>query len=110
MNALEQIFQILEPFGYPRFPDRYEGEAKRYFTYNYAADTGTLFGDDAPEGTIASMQVHFFLPMEDNFVKIKNEIRKALFKGGFTFPEVTILVENSIRHIIFECEIEEMEE
>ena len=40
---------------------------------------------------------------------MKNRIRTALFDQGFTFPEVTVLLEEDvgIRHLVFECDIEE---
>ena len=51
------------------------------------------------------------MPEKENFIKIQNKIRKALFEQGFTFPQVTVLTENKKRHLVFECEIEEeMEE
>ena len=34
------------------------------------------------------------MPEKENFIKIQNKIRKALFEQGFTFPQVTVLTEN----------------
>ena len=48
--------------------------------------------------------------MNENFIRIQKEIRQALFKKGFTYPETTVRKEDKTRHIIFECEIEESEE
>ena len=69
-----------------------------------------MFADDEPETVIASVQVHFYLPADENFLKVQKQIRTALFKRGFTYPEVTVIREENKRHIIFECEIEETEE
>ncbi len=109
MTAYQNIVQAIKGFGYPYEPEVYQGEAERYFTYNYAEDRGDLFSDDAPETTIASVQVHFVMPAGDPFAVIKNRIREALFRQGFTYPEVTNNVddENNIRQLVFECEIEE---
>lgn len=109
MTAFENIVEVIKSFGYPYSPGVYEGEKKKYFTYNYADDRGGLYADNTPETTIVSVQVHFFLPLKENFIKEKNQIRQALFQQGFTYPEVTILTENEekIRHIVFECDIEE---
>lgn len=109
MTVFQRIVKILETFEYPCEPDLYKGSAKKYFTYNYADERGALFGDDEPENVIADIQVHFFLPADENFIREKNEIRKALFLGGFTFPEVIIMTEDSgkKRHIVFECQCEE---
>ena len=113
MTAYEKIVQSITSFGYPYSPDVYEGESERYFTYNYADDRGALYADDVPQAVIASVQVHFYMPADENFSNIKKKIRNALFRNGFTFPVVTVLTEDEkkIRHIIFECDIEEdMEE
>ena len=111
MTAFENIVNAIAPFGYPYKPDVYQGDCEKYFVYNYADQRGNLWADDEPETVIASVQVHFFMPEKENFIKIQNKIRKALFEQGFTFPQVTVLTENKKRHLVFECEIEEeMEE
>ena len=111
MTAFENIVNAIASFGYPYKPDVYQGDCERYFVYNYADQRGNLWADDEPETVIASVQVHFFMPEKENFIKIQNKIRKALFEQGFTFPQVTVLTENKKRHLVFECEIEEeMEE
>lgn len=107
MSTFAKIINAIKRFGYPYEPDIYTGEAERYFTYNYAADEGTLFGDNGAGSAIVSVQIHFFLPADDNFIKIKNQIRSELEKQGFTFPEITVIRENKMRHIIFECDAEE---
>ncbi len=110
MTAFANIVAAIAPFGYPYQPDIYEGKCEKYFVYNYADQRGALFADDEPESVIASVQVHFYLPAKENFLKMQSQIRKALLNQGFTFPEVTVLKEEKKRHLIFECEIEEMEE
>lgn len=111
MTAFENIVNAIAPFGYPYKPDVYQGDREKYFVYNYADQRGILWADDEPETVIASVQVHFFMPEKENFIKIQNKIRKALFEQGFTFPQITVLTENKKRHLVFECEIEEeMEE
>lgn len=109
MTAYQNIVAAIKGFGYPYEPEVYRGDAKRYFAYNYADDRGDLFSDDAPENNVASVQVHFVLPADEPFAKIKNQIRMALFRQGFTYPEVTHIIDqdNNIRQIVFECEIEE---
>lgn len=110
MTAFQKIIEAIRPFGYPYAPDIYrDGGADRWFTYNYAADYGVEFADDEPETVVADVQVHLFLPQKADFIRLKNRVRNALFEQGFTFPEVTVLTEadTKIRHIIFECEIEE---
>ena len=107
MTTFEKIITAIEPFGFPHAPDVYREKALRWFTYNYADDYGTNFSDDEPDNVIASVQVHLFLPIDDDFSKLKNRVRRALFRQGFTFPEITVLTEDDtkLRHIVFECDI-----
>ncbi len=105
MSALEAILTALSGIPYPKVPKRYEGNEKKYITYNYASDHGADFGDDSPGYNSVTVQIHFFLPLTENFQREKNRIRYALFYSGFTWPEVTVLEEDDTmtRHIIFEC-------
>ena len=107
MTEYEKIIEAVKGFGYPYAPDVYTGNKDRYFVYNYADEKGDLYADDSPGTVVASVQVHFFLPADENFIRIKNQIRDALFRQGFTFPAVTVLREGKKRHIVFECDIEE---
>lgn len=112
MSVNSLIIKTLSPFGYPVEPDLYTGTERRYFTFNYADERGRNFGDNEPGCIISYMQIHFFLPVSENYLKIKNQIREALFKAGFTYPSISMLLvtESKIRHIIFECQIAEERE
>lgn len=117
MTTNAVIKNALQQFGYPCSPNTYEGEEKRYFTFDSADERGTDFGDDEPSCIAVDMQVHFFLPIEENgaqinYLQLKKQVREALFSAGFTYPEVTETTEpeNNIRHLIYECEITEERE
>lgn len=112
MTIHAKIIQALKPFGMPVKPDLYTGTEKRYIIFNYADDRAVLFADNAPLCVVAYMQIHLFIPLDEDYLNIKSRIRKALFDAGFTYPEVTEQIENDTkkRHIIFECEIEEESE
>lgn len=111
MNTFEKIVTAIRPFGYPYEPDVYTGSSEEgWFTYNYADDYGSGFADDMPTAVIASVQVHLFLPMDQNFISLKNAVRKALLQQGFLYPEVTTFTEiisetKKYRHIVFETSI-----
>jgi len=110
MTTFQKIIEALRPFGCPCVPDIYkDGESDKWFTYNYASDYGTGYSDDEPEFAIVSIQVHLFLPEREDFIHLKKKVRRALFNQGFTFPEVTVLLEKDTgtRHLVFECDIEE---
>lgn len=112
MTAFQQIIKALKGFDYPKQPDSYTGTSKRWFTYNYSDDFGAAFADDKPQEHIVTVQIHFFMPLNEDFISIKNRIRKALIDAEFTSPDITVLNEknNNIRHLIYECDIEESEE
>ena len=120
MNTFERIQNIAKSLGIPAYPDSYTGKdsarPERWLTYNFAANNGDLYGDDAPNAVVHSIQVHLFMPANKNFFAIQNSIRNALFEDGFTYPEVTVLVDeittansgtSKLRHIVFECETED---
>lgn len=112
MTVNEKIINALKQFGIPVFPDFFDGDAPEYFTFNYADDRPADFGDDIPLHIVAYMQIHYFCGMDKDYLSIKKKIRKALFDAGFTYPEVTdaTIVEDGIRHLVFECEIENEDE
>ena len=107
MTEFEKIIAAIEPFGFPYAPDIYEGSGESFFVYNYADERATFYADNAPAAVKASVQVHLYMPAEENFIALKNQVRAALFSKGFTYPEVTVLREKDKRHIVFECDIEE---
>lgn len=111
MTVFEKIVEAIKPFNYPYSPDVYTGCEDRYFVYNYADERGSLFADNEAQEVTVSIQLHFYMPLNDKFSKIKRDIKKALVKQGFTYPEITILHDDDKRHIIFESDMEiEMEE
>lgn len=112
MTTLEHIVRAIEIFGFPYSPGVYTGPEEHWFTYNYVDDYGELFGDDESLETVNRIQLHYFLPVKENYLKMKNEIRDALLREGFTYPEIESMDDQNpdIRHLIFECEIEEERE
>lgn len=112
MTVNEIIIKALSPFGIPVKTDFFGGGVPEYFTFNYADDRAENFGDDHPINVIAYMQIHYFCPIEKDYLRMKKKIRKVLLDEGFTYPEVTdaTLLDGGIRHLIFECEIENEDE
>ena len=106
MTEFEKIIAAIKPFGFPHAPDIYEGSEEHFFVYNYADEMADFYADNAPAAVRASVQVHLYVPAEENFIELKNKVRRAL-QQGFTYPEVTVLREAKKRHLVFECDIEE---
>lgn len=112
MTVNQKIREALAPFGCPVKPDLYTGNEARWFTFNEADNRAALHANNSPRGDRVAMQIHFFLPLEENYLSERRRIRRALLNAGFTYPFITMLTEDDtrIRHIIFECEILEREE
>ncbi len=107
MNTFEKIVEAIKPFKIPYAPDIYYGSTEKHFVYNYVFDASGICADDDMIEAVADIQLHLYMPVSENFISLKNEIRHALIKQGFTSPEITQIIEKKTRHIIFECEIEE---
>ncbi len=104
MNINSIIVDTLKPIVPNVYPLSYEGESREYITFNRSNDVGINFADDEPEDNQIDVMIHLFTP--NNTKPYEKKIRKALFKAGFTYPEITMeQYEDSKRlnHITFEC-------
>lgn len=106
MNVNELLISTLSSHG-PVIPDSYEGEEEKYITFNYPDETAILFGDNKPKKIAVYVQVHLYLPMQDEYQEEKMQICRELLNAGFKWPDVTILTEKEVgkRHIVFETKI-----
>lgn len=112
MNVFEKAYAAADSIGIYSCPDVYPGDDReRWITYNTVSERGALYGDDAAHDMVTSIQVHLFLPANENYFDTRKQLRDALIAQGFTFPD---MVNNSIegmhRHIVFECEDDEERE
>lgn len=112
MTVNEKIIQALSQFGLKVIPDFYGDGAEEYFTFNYADDRASDFGDNEPIHVVAYMQIHYFCPVKKDYLKLKKEVRKALMNAGFSYPVVTdaTVSGDEERHLVFECSIENEDE
>ena len=112
MNAHEKVHAAAESIGIYSCPDVYpDGDKDRWITYNTTYEQGAAFGDDVANDMITSMQVHLFLPRNENYFRIRTQLRDALIAQGFTFPEMTNnSIEGEYRHIVIECDDDEERE
>ena len=104
----KKIIDALKPFGLPISETLYEGTEKEFFSYVISLDTAADHGDNRPQAYVASIQVHYVCPWNDIYADMKRLIRKALIFAGCTAPEVVDMSDpkDRIRHLIFECELE----
>lgn len=108
MTVNEIIITALSPFGLEVTPDFFGGGDEEYFTFNYADDRASDFGDDQPTHVVAYAQIHYFCPVKKDYLEMKKKLRKALLDAGFTYPSVTDATSSrdAERHLVFECSIE----
>ena len=109
MTVNRKIIEALAFMKIPIVESFYDGKKEEYITFETPIDSGADFGDDKPGGVIVQVKVHWWIPNKKNYLAGKRKIRSALHNAGFTFPYVTVLPDpdTSIRHIVFECEIED---
>jgi hypothetical protein len=112
MTVNEIIIEALEPLGVKVTPDFFGDGEDEYITFNYDGDRVVIYGDNEPLQVVAYLQIHYFCSMDKNYLQMKKEIRKALHTAGCTYPSVTDATnsEDGIRHLVFECSIENDDE
>lgn len=115
MTINKKIIEALKEYGMPVVSNHYSGTEKRYIEFNLFDDTGEVFADDTPQFDVVMVQVHLFLPREEDCLQLKKQIRNSLLEAGFCYaditenvdPEATEQYPYGIRHLTFETEIEE---
>jgi len=91
----------------PVYPDVCNDDSQeRYFVFNYNS-WGGEFADDEPEHDIDFVQIHFFCPLKENTVSLRNTVKKRLRDAGFTHPSYTNITDETGQHLVFECEYAE---
>lgn len=106
MNVNQLIIQTLSSHG-PVVPDYYEGNEKKYLTFNFPNEQGAVYGDNHPHKLIIDVQIHLFLGEFEEYQKEKEMICRELYSVGFLWPMVTIVREKDtqMRHLVFETQI-----
>lgn len=112
MTIYQKIASALMATEIPVEEDFYgDGEAE-YITYTLSKDTAAVIADEEPQNEVAEIVIHWFLPRDREYSETQKTIRRMLLNAGFTWPQVTVVVEpdNKTRHIVFECEVENDDE
>lgn len=107
MTSYQKIREACRKIKLPAYPDFNTQGEDTYVVYNTASETPTNFGDDTPSDSIVDLQVHLYLPSNQNFFDLKNRLCRSLFEQGFTYPSIPLNeVEDNqkVRHIVFEFE------
>lgn len=106
MTSFQKIKQACKSLKLPAYPDFSTQGEDTYVVYNTVNESPVNFGDDTPEDVIVDLQVHLYMPANQNFFEIKNKLAKSLFEHGFTYPSIPLneVEKGQVRHIVFEFE------
>ena len=104
----EIIIEALSFTGLPVLPDFYADAGDEYFTFNPVIDRAVVSGDDVPVELAGEYQIHYFCPIDQDYLGMQRQVRRALLDAGSTYPEITdaSVQDGGIRHVVFTCEFE----
>lgn len=103
MTVNQRLIQALCPLRLPVEPEVDTRYQSRCITFNYDL-LPVQFADNRPILHKALIQVHLFLPLTENSVRIRWEVAQALADGGFGWPEITDASDSEGQHFVFETE------
>lgn len=103
MSVYSDIRTALAGFGYPVGTNVYTGTAQTYFIITLNTLPAN-FADDTPQHLTNLIMLHLYAPHELNTVALRKQIATALVGAGLTYPSVTDASDETIQHIVFECE------
>lgn len=104
MTLNERLRKALAPVGLPVLPDVDTRHRERCVTFNYEL-LPCQFADGRPLYDRALIQVHLFLPLKENGLRLRGRVRAALAGAGFAWPEVVDATGAEGQHYVFETEI-----
>lgn len=89
----------------------YRGNEKKYIVWNTVTERAETFASNKPQDEIVYLQVHFFTKESPEIDK--RQIRKALFKAGFSYPSSSGPIyedDTKLYHVTFETNIDQTPE
>lgn len=103
MTIDKTIRTALAPFGYEVYHNTYTGTDDTYFVFNYDVVPDD-YGNDSPEENTYLIQVHLYSLLTFNTISLAKQVKLALERAGFTYPEQTDASDEDNQHLVFECE------
>ncbi len=103
MNIDERIITALKPIVPAIEPILYEGDSLEYIVFNY--DEVFFYAESTAKVRRCLVQVHYYLPFNQNPNAKKRQIAQALNEAGFTYPSIYNASDKSGQHYTFQCEI-----
>lgn len=103
MSINESILAAVTPVVPEIASGSYPGDADTYCTFNYTEHPSN-FGDDHPETALFDVQIHLYLPANQNSLALRREIRNNLIEQDFSPPTIYNMSDSEGQHYVFECE------
>lgn len=103
MDIYERICTAVTPVVPVCVPVTYTGAAQEYCTFN-VTDIPDAEGDNAPTQMRHLVQLHYYLPLDQNPILTKRALRQAVLAAGFTYPEETNSSDDDGYHYVLEFE------
>lgn len=103
MTLNQKLRQALEPLGLRLVPDVDTAHGERGCVLHYDLRP-VQTADNAPLFYKALVQVHLFLPLEENGIALVGRAVRAVAAAGCTWPEVVDASDETGQHKVLECE------
>lgn len=113
MKSEDVLQGVLDKTELPAKKYEYKGTKTSYIVYNEEDERGGLDADNMPQEMIVRWQVHLFMPLNQNYGRMKRKIRNLLLSAGFYLEDITTLKEKETQtvHVTISCALSEnMEE
>ena len=79
MNELNELLvDTLSGLSIDVSQDLYTGKKNKYIVFSYEDDRGELYADNKPKKNRVWMQIHLYLPNNEDYRKLKKEIRNYI--------------------------------
>lgn len=103
MTLNQRLRDALEPLGLPVIPDVDTQHRSRCLVFNYDL-LPAQYADNGPLWYRALIQVHLYLPLEENGLGLLREVAGVLAGAGMTHPDIIDATDEKTQHKVFECE------
>lgn len=98
MNINNHLITILNnATGLKVSPDEYDGKDEKYIIFTYTDERPVSYGDNAPIGDIAYLQIQLVTPKKFNYMGLKHIIRDTLEENDFCVTSIRSMLGDSIQ-------------
>ncbi len=88
MEFNEKIMAIAKEFGLEAEQDEYTGTNQTYIIFTQEDEVPKCFGDNQPESDLIYIMLQIITPKKEQYIPLKNKLRKELEKEGFMVTSV----------------------